>query len=78
MESIALNTCEEIKGSLTVLHGFPAPSMWKSTSDSMVGIDAIFVEDFEDEVRKSGRLNGLKRCEFIPAYKYQVFLDLPY
>jgi hypothetical protein len=30
------------KGYLTVLHGFPAPSTWKSTSDSMVGIDAIF------------------------------------
>jgi hypothetical protein len=32
------------RGYFTVLHGFPAPSTWKSTSDSIVGIDAIFVE----------------------------------
>ena len=48
------------KGYLTVLHGFPAPSTWKSASDSMAEMDVIFlVEDDEDLVEV---VRGLPTC----------------
>ena len=65
------------KGHLTVLHGFPAPSTWKSASDSMAEMDVIFlVEDDEDlvEVVRSESLKILwkLRTLYLSRVQYSI------